>query len=414
MNLHETSRPRRVAGIALAWVLAGLAPLSASGGGLYLSEFGTPSMGTAGAGAAAIASDASTALHNPAGMTRLDEHQLLLGAAPGIAVAEFDPALDTPVPGSDGGNQGGFAPIASASYAHELSERWRLGLALYSPAGAVLDPRDGWVGRNQITEVSLFLLSLAPTAAYRVTDWLSLGAGPVVTYGRIEQDLVAPGPLGTEISIEDADDFAVSANVSGLIELTPELRLGIGYTSEMPFELDGDLRLRGLSPVIELDLTLPQVVHGDVFWQATERVALMLGGGWEDWSRTSKLPLSFASIDVDGDLHFRDTWKVTAGAHYRLDERWLLQAGFSYDSSPVKNRHRNAALPVDRQLRYAIGTLHDYSEETQLGFAFEFADLGEARIRNAALRGKYDRNFVLFWSLNVHWKGLPWRDRGSF
>jgi long-chain fatty acid transport protein len=370
-------------------------------------------MGTAGAGASAIASDASTVLHNPAGMTRLDEHQLMLSAAPGIAVVEFDPAQDTPVPGGDGGNQGGFVPILSGSYAHKLSERWRLGLALLSISGAELDPRDSWAGRNQVTEVSLFTLSVAPTLAYRVTDWLSLGAGPVLTYGSLDLDLIAPG-LPIEVGVHDADDIAFTANVSGLIELTPELRVGLGYVSETRFDLDGHLKLRGLSPNIDLELSLPQVVRWDVFWQVNEKVALMAGGNWEDWSRSSKLPISFAAVSVDGDLRFRDTWKAKAGVHYRLGERWLLQAGFSYDSSAVRNKHRNAALPVDRQLRYAIGTVHDYSDETRLGFSFEFADLGEGRIRNASLRGKYERNFILFLGLNVNWKGLPWQGWGTF
>ena len=44
---------------------------AAFAGGLYISEFGTPSMGVAAAGSQAVASDASTAFHNPAGMTRL-------------------------------------------------------------------------------------------------------------------------------------------------------------------------------------------------------------------------------------------------------------------------------------------------------------------------------------------------------
>ena len=40
----------------LIWVL----PAVSTAGGLYLNEFGTPSMGVAGAGANAVASDAST------------------------------------------------------------------------------------------------------------------------------------------------------------------------------------------------------------------------------------------------------------------------------------------------------------------------------------------------------------------
>ncbi len=85
-------------------------------GGLYLNEFATPSMGVAGAGAEAVASDASTsfALHNPAGMTRLEDNQLMLGAGFLIANVEFDPDPNTPIPGNDGGDAGSAAPLLGA------------------------------------------------------------------------------------------------------------------------------------------------------------------------------------------------------------------------------------------------------------------------------------------------------------
>jgi hypothetical protein len=49
-------------------------------GGFYINEYGTPSSGTAQAGAEAVARDASTVWHNPAGMTRVEGSNLLLGA----------------------------------------------------------------------------------------------------------------------------------------------------------------------------------------------------------------------------------------------------------------------------------------------------------------------------------------------
>ncbi len=60
--------------LGLLLVAAGYSSVGA--GGLYLNEFATPSMGVAGAGAEAVANDASTnfAFHNPAGMTRLNAH----------------------------------------------------------------------------------------------------------------------------------------------------------------------------------------------------------------------------------------------------------------------------------------------------------------------------------------------------
>ena len=85
---HAVSAPLLPAGsIALATVLP-IAPAVA--GGLYIQEFATPSMSVAGAGAQAVADDASTAFHNPAGMPRLEGHQLLNGAGVIISDTKFD------------------------------------------------------------------------------------------------------------------------------------------------------------------------------------------------------------------------------------------------------------------------------------------------------------------------------------
>jgi long-subunit fatty acid transport protein len=77
----------------LSLVLIAGGTTSVVAGGLYINEFATPSMGVAGAGAEAVADDASTnfAFHNPAGMTRLDGHQVSLGAGYMKIDTEFDP-----------------------------------------------------------------------------------------------------------------------------------------------------------------------------------------------------------------------------------------------------------------------------------------------------------------------------------
>jgi long-subunit fatty acid transport protein len=65
-----------VAAAFLAWAR----PVFA--GGFFLYEIGTPDVGLASAGYAARAQDASTVFTNPAGMTMLDNSQLLAGIQP--------------------------------------------------------------------------------------------------------------------------------------------------------------------------------------------------------------------------------------------------------------------------------------------------------------------------------------------
>jgi long-chain fatty acid transport protein len=90
--------------------------------------------------------------------------------------------------------------------------------------------------------------------------------------------------------------------------------------------------------------------------------------------------------------------------HYRPADKWLLQAGFAYDSSPVSDRDRNAALPVDRQLRYAGGVQYDLNERVDVGAALEFIDFGDGKIDDNQLRGKYSDNNGFFFGLNVSYK----------
>jgi long-chain fatty acid transport protein len=154
-------------------------------GGLYISEFGTPSMGVASAGSQAVASDASTAFHNPAGMTRLDGKQLMLTGGALYSTVKFDPDDNTPIAGNNGGDAGGPAPILGQFYVHSLSDRFKLGANLISITGAVLDYDDDWTGRYLNTDVTLITVTLNPTLAYRVTDWLSIGGGPQIMYAEM-------------------------------------------------------------------------------------------------------------------------------------------------------------------------------------------------------------------------------------
>lgn len=139
-------------------------------GGLYIQEFATSSLGTANAGAQAWADNASTAFLNPAGMTRLEGKELMLGGGLIYLDIKFDSAPDTPVAGGDGGNAGSFAPLINAFYVHSLSDDFKLGLDLTSISGAVLDYDDNWAGRRQVLNTEIFAITLHPSLAYRVNN----------------------------------------------------------------------------------------------------------------------------------------------------------------------------------------------------------------------------------------------------
>ena len=60
---------------------------------------------------------------------------------------------------------------------------------------------------------------------------------------------------------------------------------------------------------------------------------------------------------------------------------------------------------MDRQIRYAVGAQHQWSERLSVGGAFEFIDLGDAEIDNPnALEGDYKTNYAFVGALNFNYK----------
>ncbi len=67
------------------------------------------------------------------------------------------------------------------------------------------------------------------------------------------------------------------------------------------------------------------------------------------------------------------------------------------------------ALPLDRQLRYALGAQYAWSENLTLGLAYEFldagsADIGQSRPFAGTLVGDYSPNHIQFVNVNLIWR----------
>jgi long-chain fatty acid transport protein len=287
-------------------------------------------------------------------------------------------------------------------------------MSMFSISGAALDPDDSWAGRFSLQEIELLTLTANPNVAYRVNDWLSLGAGATVMYADIDYKLAAPPinpPVGGAGQVEvDGDDFAFGYNFGVLLELSPRTRVGAIYVSKVEPEFSGDLELRtgggaSFSVGSDLEFTFPQLVRVGAYHELNDQWALLGSVGWEDWSSFDELLVSTQSGSASIPTEWKDTYHFSGGVHYRPTENWLLQAGITYDTSPVSDSNRTAYLPMDRQFRYAVGAQYQWNERVNVGGAFEYIDLGDARINDPTiLTGEYKDNRILMFALNLSYK----------
>jgi len=397
---------------------------------LALYELGTPDVGSAAAGWSARAQDASTAFTNPAGMTRLERSQMLAGVQPLYVNVKFDTDSSS-FGGGDGGNAGGWVPAAGLYYVQDVTQKWKIGVAAASYFGLGLDYNDDWSGRYYVTKAELLTFGVTPTVAYRATDWLSIGAGPTIVYGSLEQkaainNAVAEGVPYPDGSIEaEDDDFGYGGIFGVLLEPREDTRFGITYLTEVELEFKDSVTLKNLGPTlsgllagvrgtkVDLDLTIPQMVMVSGYHDLTPELAIMANLGWQDWSEFGKTQVTVRTAPttrVTQDRNFKDTWHVALGGQYQFLEYWRWSVGFAYDSSPVDDDDRTPDAPLDRQIRYATGLQYDWGENITLGAAYEYLDAGKAKIDQQGgplqgdLKGDYQSNEIHFINLNLIWR----------
>ncbi len=412
---------RSKVGFAFALILT--APTALCAAGLQTIEQGTWDMGRGMVGFASAADSAATSFYNPAGMTRLDGLQVTGGIMGILGNSKFDSDSGTTIDGGDGRNSSGNAVVPGGMFGvYQLNEEWAIGASFTAPFVGSLDYGDTWAGRYFIRRFDLTSYRIAPSVAYQVNDWLSLGATAGVIYSEVELKVAVPTPGGDgQIKIKDADDWEVSWGLSAMLDLREGTRLGLIYVSEVDQDdLSGRLEVSlpvppaGFSTGLDLGLTFPQGVIASLRQEVGDDLVVFLDLAWADFSEFSTIKLDISGgPSVDLNAHFRDTIAYGIGSEYRLSPLWTLMAGISYASSPVSNSNRSVALPLDRQVRYGLGVRHQWRDDVTLALSYEFLDLGDNKLSNTltgglaapgTVSGDYDPNHVHFiaFTINKH------------
>ncbi len=380
-------------------------------GGLWVNEFGDFSGGRASAGAEAGVDDATTLAHNPASGTRLDDSHLFVSGGVFLPNTKFDVEYTTPRFGDDnGGSAGKNAPAASLAYVHDLdSDRWSVGAYFAALSGAGLKYNDDWTGRYQATQVDLMVVTLAPTVGYRITDHLSIGASLQYWYSEFMQKLAVPRLLHPDLpdgrAKLDGDDTGFAYTLGAMYELTERTRFGVLYQSELQPKFSGNLKLKpiDLEAQSDTELTLAEYVRFAIHQDLDEQWSVDFTVGWDNWSALDNVLISTGDRQAGLATNWRDTYHYAWGAQYRPGGKWSFTGGVAYDTNPVDKKWRGAELPLDRQVRYAVGAQYQMHESLTLGGYVNYADLGKARIARENWGGDYQENGLLQLMVNANW-----------
>lgn len=358
---------------------------AASAAAFQLWEQNASGLGTAYAGSAAIADNASTIYFNPAGMTQLPGLQLSAGMT-GIGPSYKFQNGGSTAGGSNGGDAGGWATVPNAYFSAQLSPNWFLGLGISAPFGLATEYDSRWIGARQTIKSEIKTINYNPSIAYRVSDKLSLGLG--LNYQTIDGELTRTG-----VSLK-GDDASLGWNAGALLTLSPAMRVGISYRSAVSHTLEGSIN--GATP-IKADLKLPDTFILSVWQQVSDRWEAMGDLSYTRWSSLKSLDIynrGNGAFLASETFNYDNSWRFAWGAAYKATDAVKLKFGIAYDRTPVGNADRSARVPDNDRLWLSLGGQWNAGRQGRfdLGYSYLYLkDPGIDQTRNGmTLRGSYD------------------------
>jgi long-chain fatty acid transport protein len=316
-------------------------------------------------------------------------------------------------------------PAGSFSYLRSLNDQWTAGISVHNYFGLAVDWPGDWVGRKTSVNVALLAPQIQPTLAYKVNDWISVGAGAAVTMGymsdKLRPEALTPGdyPDG-KVRISDTA-WAVQGNFGIMLQPWDHTRIGIRYLTETDLDFEDDPQTSWRDPIgkalgdpsvpLDLGVTMPQVVNIGIHHRWDDKLNLLASGGWAEISEFGRISVDIDDNGIPGttvDADFRDVWNFGVGAEYQWKPDLQLTAGVAMDTNMSSTRTRSLAIPLGSLYRYAIGFKQQRRDGMTLGGGLTWLYEGNLPIENkpgigGEVNGKYSNVSLYIFSLYVSW-----------
>jgi long-chain fatty acid transport protein len=368
------------AGSALGLLV--VATAQANAGGFAVREQSTYGQGTSFAGVAAGGA-LSSMYWNPATMTQFGGIVSESGFSAIIPHASQTPVTANAPPGAPFGglsllpfggvsNSGELGLPLNSYFSYQLNPSLWLGMSFNAPFGLMVNFPDLWAGRNYGASTSLKTYNGTPTIAWRITDWLSVGAGVQIQYAKADLRFGFAPSFGSNIDLSGLKGWGYGATAGITLTPGPRTTIGIGWRSAINQKADGQLSVGPVIPggtpgAISTTVNLPDTVSAGIRHRFDERWTVMGTVEWTNWSRIGTVTFTGPTggnatvgttagpVAVALPFQYRDGWFFSGGAEYQWSERLALRSGIAFERSPVTDQVRMPDIPDNDRFWLSAG-----------------------------------------------------------
>lgn len=346
-------------------------------------------LGTGYAGTASFAGDASTNYYGTAGLTRLNNEQIVVGGALVLphttlnvtrATATTGALLTNPSTAKTRPTNSAMLPFFH--YAKRINDRWIFGFSATVPFGSKTNYQNSSLARYTATRSEMKTIDLGPSLAYQFDHGLSLGAGADALYMQVKSDHRF-APLGgsnvnTDGFIENTtSNWGLGYHVGGLYEVDSCTRLGVQYHSKFDVKTKGTALTQvtagapTTSQGIRTDFHLPDSTVLSGYHAFNDQWAAMGDVQFNRWKRFKNIVIRFDDgSQLVMNENYKNTYRISAGGTYQYNNPWKIKFGLMFDKSPIPDVNRNIFIPNQSQVIPAIGAQYKVCKTLTLDFGY--------------------------------------------
>ncbi len=420
--------------LVTALMLVGTGVSHAQGYGVY--EQGACAMGRGGTSAAKPCNDASGIYFNPAGIAGLPFSGSIGGT---LIIPKATWVNDNTQISSDFLNK--VYPVPNLYLVKPIAQRYAVGFGVFVPYGLTTEwDKENFEGRFLGYKTSLRAIYLQPTAAAQFGK-LKVGAGLDITSLHVDlerkldlsQQLVPGGggitfgslgiPYGTDFAdaVITGGAWGVGYNLGATYEITPQVSVGVRYTSRQKITADNataeftqdptglvltagnPLGLPGGTPVdlllapqfatpngalvtqsVSTAIRLPNQLVMGVAVTPIQKLHLMFDAQYTWWEVLSSIPLDFEILPTQSlVLDYNSVWTWRFGGEYSLSEKkgTVVRAGYIFHKGAAPPQSVVPNLPEGNRNDFSIGFGTRISKMFYIDAAYMYVDQADRRGR---------------------------------
>ena len=349
--------------------------------GFALPEQGARSIGMGGTGTAS-AEGASTVFYNPGSLGFEEGFAAEVSGLFIVPQFSYEPLLA--VNGTPASAATRLFALPTAFVAAPLGPV-RIGLGAFANYGLGIDWPAGFDGRFEATASNLQTFTLNPTAAWRINEHLSVGAGFDVVRGTVElvRQLDFVDSEGTLRLGGDTWGFGGNAGIATHF-LSDRLVVGLSYRSAVALRFKGradftapvEFQARLQDQGVKTALLLPHAISLGGSFRATQRLRLTLESTVTTWSTLDALVLEFDDPSLNTTLRrdWTNTIAVRAGGELAVIPKTLqVRLGLGFDPSPSPANTLSPSMPDASRVLVSAGVGYVRGNfSADLGYLFVF------------------------------------------